>query len=96
MAVLTSVSDARIPPHNLQAELSMLGVLMNSADARTNGLQLLSGSDFYQSSHRWIFEAIQELHASGDPVDVVTVGDVLRRDDMLEHCGGQRTLASIT
>lgn len=73
----------------------MLGALLLSHDARDNGIQLVSGADFYTPAHRFIFEAIAELHATGQAVDTITVGERLRRDDILEFCGGQSNLNSL-
>ncbi|MGH9133363.1 MAG: replicative DNA helicase, partial [Ilumatobacteraceae bacterium] len=86
-------SDGRVPPHNLQAEESVLGALLLSRDAI--GLvseQGLSPADFYRPAHQHIFDAIRALYSSGGPVDTVTVADELRRAGLLDEVGGAEAL----
>ena len=82
-------SAGRIPPHNLQAEESVLGALLLSRDA--NGVVGEAGlkvRDFYNPAHQQIFDAIRSIYSSSGPVDVVTVADELRRHGVLEELGG--------
>jgi replicative DNA helicase len=82
-------NDGRVPPHNLQAEESVLGALLLSRDAI--GLvseQGLAPADFYRPAHQHIFDAIRSLYSAGSPVDTVTVADELRRHGLLEEVGG--------
>ncbi len=79
----------RIPPHNLQAEESVLGALLLSRDAiGIVGEAGLGVRDFYSPAHQHIFDAIRSLYSSSGPVDVVTVADELRRHNLLEELGG--------
>ena len=86
-------SEGRVPPHNLQAEESVLGALLLSREAI--GLvseQGLSPSDFYRPAHQHIFDAIRALYSSGGPVDTVTVADELRRAGLLDEVGGSEAM----
>ncbi len=86
-------SDGRVPPHNLQAEESVLGALLLSRDAI--GLvseQGLAPADFYRPAHQHIFDGIRSLYSAGSPVDTVTVADELRRHGMLDEVGGLMAL----
>src|SRR5436190_1618283 len=65
----------RVPPHNLQAEESLLGAMLLSKDAIAAGVELVGADDFYKPAHGHIFEAITSLYGSGEPVDPVTVAD---------------------
>ena len=85
--------DGRIPPHNLQAEESVLGAMLLSREAI--GLvseQGLSPADFYRPAHQHIFDAIRALYSSGGPVDTVTVADELRRAGLLDEVGGSEAM----
>jgi replicative DNA helicase len=85
--------EGRVPPHNLQAEESVLGALLLSREAI--GLvseQGLSPSDFYRPAHQHIFDAIRALYSSGGPVDTVTVADELRRAGLLDEVGGSEAM----
>src|SRR5690606_30904715 len=79
----------RVPPHNLQAEESVLGALLLSRDAIGVVSELgLDVRDFYSPVHQHVFDAIKALYTSSGPVDVVTVADELRRHGLLDQVGG--------
>lgn len=83
----------RVPPHNIEAEESVLGALLLSRDAiNAVGELSLSPGDFYRPANQHIFDAIRSLYGAGAPVDVVTVADELRRHGLLEQIGGAATL----
>ncbi|HUI49915.1 MAG TPA: replicative DNA helicase [Acidimicrobiia bacterium] len=87
---------ARIPPHNLEAEESLLGAMMLSREAITAAVEAhLEGSDFYKPAHSAIFDAAYSLHSRGEPVDPVTVAEELRRAAQLDQLGGRQTLLRI-
>jgi len=82
-------SAGRIPPHNLQAEESVLGAALLSRDAiGVVGELGLTVRDFYSPAHQNVFDAVQSLYSSSGPVDVVTVADELRRNGLLDEIGG--------
>src|SRR5206468_12728042 len=85
----------RVPPHDLQAEESLLGAMMLSAEAIAAAAGVVTASDFYKPAHGHIYDAVHTLYASGQPVDSVTVADELRRADLLEALGGPAVLAQI-
>ena len=85
----------RVPPHDLQAEASLLGAMLLSREAISVASEMLSGDDFYKPAHAHIFEAICSLTASGEPADPVTVADELRRAGVLEAIGGAATLVGL-
>ena len=83
----------RVPPHNLEAEESVLGALLLSRDAIGIVAERgLTPDDFYRPAHRHIYDAIRSLYSSAGPVDVVTVADELRRNGLLEEVGGSEAL----
>ncbi len=85
-----------IPPHNLEAEESLLGAMMLSREAITAAVEArLEGGDFYKPAHGSIFDAAYGLHSRGEPVDPVTVAEELRRASQLEQLGGRQTLVRI-
>lgn len=82
-------SAMRVPPHNLDAEVSLLGAMLLSKDAVGAAIERgVTPSDFYKPSHQHIHDAIQSLNVAGEPVDVVTVSDKLQRANLLEGVGG--------
>jgi replicative DNA helicase len=81
--------DVRIPPHNLAAEESLLGALLLSRDVVGQVAELgIQADHFYKPSHQHVYVAMRGLIASGQPVDVITVADELRRTGLLDDIGG--------
>jgi replicative DNA helicase len=78
----------RIPPHNIEAEESVLGSMLMSKDAIAEALELLREEDFYRPAHRTVFRTVLELYSKGQAVDAVTVSEHLRRDGVLQDIGG--------
>ncbi|MDQ4089370.1 MAG: replicative DNA helicase, partial [Actinomycetota bacterium] len=89
-------SATRVPPHNIQAEESLLGAMLLSRDAIVAAVEVqLSADDFYKPAHGHIFDAITSLSAQGDPADPVTVAETLSRAGVLEGIGGPAILISL-
>ncbi|MFP3901823.1 MAG: DnaB-like helicase N-terminal domain-containing protein, partial [Acidimicrobiia bacterium] len=87
--------SSRVPPHDIQAEESLLGAMMLDGEAIAVAAGVLRADDFYKPAHAHIYDAIHALYASGQPVDPVTVADELRRNGLLEQVGGHQVLVDI-
>ncbi|MGH9165053.1 MAG: DnaB-like helicase N-terminal domain-containing protein, partial [Acidimicrobiales bacterium] len=85
-------AQGRVPPHDLQAEESLLGAMLLSRDAIVDAVDVCSEADFYKPAHGHVFEAVCSLYGQGEPADPVTVGDELRRAGLLEAMGGPAML----
>jgi replicative DNA helicase len=83
-----SPANERIPPHNLEAEESVLGSMLLSRDAIAEVLELLREDDFYRPAHRTVFNAILNLYSHGQAVDAITVAEELRRGGQFADIGG--------
>ena len=93
LPVETSRGSGRVPPHNLEAEESLLGAMLLSRDAISVATETrVETSDFYKPAHAHIYDAILALYALGEPVDPVTVAEELRRVDLIDALGGRATL----
>lgn len=79
----------RIPPHNEDAERSVLGAAMLNKDAMLNATEMLLPEDFYSRVNQEIFETIGSLYKKGSPVDVITVCEELNRRNSLDMVGGR-------
>jgi replicative DNA helicase len=86
---------SRVPPHNIDAEESLLGAMLLSRDAIAAALETCSADDFYKPAHGHIFEAVCSLYGAGEPADPVTVADELRRAELLDASGGAGALVSL-
>jgi replicative DNA helicase len=80
--------DRRLPPQNLEAEESVLGSMMLSTDAITDVVEILDSEDFYRSANGKIYATLRGLYARGEPVDIITSVEALRRDAILDEVGG--------
>ncbi|MDP9341584.1 MAG: replicative DNA helicase [Actinomycetota bacterium] len=78
----------RVPPHNLEAEESVLGSMMLSAEAIAEVIELVRPEDFYRGSHRKIYQTLLDIYGRGEPVDAITVAAELTRKGILEDVGG--------
>ncbi|MFV1989354.1 MAG: replicative DNA helicase [Acidimicrobiales bacterium] len=85
-------STRRVPPHNLQAEESLLGAMLLSQSAVATALEFVSSGDFYKPIHAHVFDAMHAIYVSGRAIDTVTVAEELNRNDVLEMVGGEASL----
>lgn len=85
----------RVPPHNLEAEESLLGSMLLSRDAIATAMEICQPGDFYKSTHGHIFDAICALYGRGEPADWVTVTEELRRRELLETIGDPSVFVSL-
>jgi replicative DNA helicase len=93
--VVRSIDDARrgsgtdrVPPHNLEAEESVLGATMLSAEAIADVVEILEPDDFYRGAHARVYESVKAIYARGEPVDAITVKEDLARRAILDEVGG--------
>jgi replicative DNA helicase len=84
-----------LPPQSLEAEESILSAILVDNDTLLEVLEILSPEDFYRSAHQKIFSAISELFLRNEPVDLVTLTNILREHDRLEEIGGAAYLANL-
>ncbi|MCB0359341.1 MAG: hypothetical protein KDD44_06885, partial [Bdellovibrionales bacterium] len=78
----------RVPPHSIEAEQSVLGAVMLDNEALNAILEVLLADDFYHAGHRVLFESMMELNERLEPIDAVTLSEVLRRTNRLDAVGG--------
>ena len=86
----------RVPPHNEDAERSVLGAAMISHEAMMNAVEMLRPEDFYNRINKEIYEAIEELYKKNSPVDTITVSEELKRRGSLEMAGGRGYIGELT
>jgi replicative DNA helicase len=91
----TPHSPYKVPPHNLEAEQAILGGILINNDALNQVVDIVSGKDFYREAHAHIFEGMLTLYNRDDPVDLITLSQVLKERDALDRVGGTDYLASL-
>lgn len=85
----------RIPPHNLEAEMALIGSVLVDREIMGNVLEVVRPSDFYAHVHETIFSVLLELYDKGQPLDKITVAETLRTRDALEKVGGLSYISSL-
>ncbi len=86
---------ARIPPHHIEAEQSILGALLIDRNSLSEVSGRLKSEEFYLEKHKEIYEAIVSLYEDSLPVDIVTVSDALLRRGTLEKVGDLDYIAQL-
>lgn len=86
---------AKVPPHNLEAEQAILGALMLDPQKGSIVFEILRPEDFYRDNHKNMYLVIRDIFERGDPVDLVTVAESLRKAGRLENIGGIGTISQI-
>ncbi len=85
----------RVPPQSLEAEESVLGGILLDNTAIDRVLEFVRPDDFYREAHRRIFRAMLALAEKSEPVDLVTLSEVLRQRGELQDVGGGAQLAEL-
>ena len=85
----------RIPPHDEEAEQAVIGSMLTDKDAVAAAIEVLKPDDFYTDYNKTIYEAIMNIYAKAEPIDIITVKDELTSLEKLEAVGGLEYLASL-
>jgi replicative DNA helicase len=95
VATTLPLAAGRIPPHDLDAEISILGSVLLDPLSIAKVLQFLHPEDFYRENNGQIYRAALNLFAAGEPIDNVTLASQLQSMGLLERVGGRAQLASM-
>lgn len=91
-----TLADAKIPPQNLDAEMSLLGAILIDEEVMADISDKLRSQDFYDKRHVLIFSAMLRLYERHRPVDLLTLSDELTKKGELEIVGGSAYLTELT
>lgn len=84
-----------MPPHDLDAERAVIGAMLVSETAVVAVAETLRAEDFYSEAHRIVYGAMLELYSRGEPIDQITLTEVLRGKGDYERIGGRGFLFGI-
>ena len=84
-----------VPPNSMEAEVSVLGAMVQDSIAVQRATEQLKPEDFYQPEHREIFQVMADLNRHQAPIDLTTLQAELSRKGTLEGVGGLRYLMKI-
>jgi len=82
---------AAVPPHNLEAERSVLGAILLTGQQALEPIALeehLQPEHFYREQHALVYTAMLALHQRHEPIDTLTIADQLAQQGVLERVGG--------
>jgi replicative DNA helicase len=85
----------KLPPQNIEAEQSILGGVLIENDALNTVVEFLEDGDFYREAHQKIFDCMISLSEKGEPLDLITLTNELRKKQELEEIGGASYLAGL-
>jgi len=89
-------AGGRMAPRDKDLEEAVLGALMLEKDAYTTVCDILKPESFYEPANQLVYEAIQQLGAAQQPIDMLTVTERLRQNDALEKVGGVVFISDLT
>jgi replicative DNA helicase len=90
------VSAGRVPPQNLDAEISLLGSVLIEKDAIIRIADIVSAEDFYVDRHSLIYSAIMDLYEQRQPIDIISLSNKLAEAGELERIGGSSYIAELS
>ena len=89
-------SSGRVPPQALEVEQSVLGAMLIEQSAIARAVEILPIDSFYLTKHQIIFRAILSLFERGNPVDLITLTEELKRKGTLDDIGGAYYLTELS
>ncbi len=92
---MQKLDTVRMPPQSLEAEAALLGSLLIDKEAIWRVVDYLEPKDFYKATHRMIYEAMLEVMARREAIDVLSITNRLKEKNQLDEIGGTTYLASL-
>ncbi len=89
------VMPDRVPPQSLEAESALLGSILVDRASLAVASQVVEAHMLYAVAHESIYRAMLDLDGRGQPIDKITVGELLRERKHLEKCGGMAYLGAL-
>lgn len=86
--VVADISAEKLPPQNVEAEMSVLGSMLIEEEAIATAVEILDDRCFYKEAHRYIFQAALTLYSANKAVDLVTLTEELKKRNLLDEVGG--------
>jgi replicative DNA helicase len=90
------VAGGRVPPQNIEAESSLLGSILIEKDAIIKVADIVTADDFYVDRHGTIYAAMVDLYEQRQPIDIVSLSNILSEAGELERIGGSAYITELT
>ncbi|MBF0493697.1 MAG: replicative DNA helicase [Candidatus Omnitrophica bacterium] len=91
----TQSTIEKLPPQNAEAEIAVLGAMLLDKDAIARAIEILNEDCFYSDANRNIFRTVINLYDQNQGVDMVTITESLKKNNLLERVGGSSYIAEI-
>ena len=95
-ARIISLEKGKIPPQAVELEEAVLGAMMIDKKGIDDVIDVLSADAFYDQKHQEIYAAIYQLFQNSEPIDILTVSNLLKKNGKLEFVGGDFALIRLT
>ena len=82
-------------PYNMEAEQSVIGSMLMDRDAIATVNDMLTKDDFYNAQYGLLFEHMSALFKEGKPVDIVTLSNRLKENNVSEEIAGMKYIGDI-
>lgn len=89
------MANPKLPPHDREAEASVLGCVLVDKDALIEVVEFLKAWHFYEEKNGHIYEAMLSLYEKGEPIDLITLTDELKRNGTLVKVGGKDYISDL-
>ena len=90
------LEKGRIPPQAIEFEEAILGAILIDNSAINQVIDILSPESFYKEEHKLIYGAVKDLFGDSQPVDLLTVANLLRKKAELDSVGGEYYLIQLS
>ncbi|MCD6310504.1 MAG: replicative DNA helicase, partial [Candidatus Eremiobacteraeota bacterium] len=91
-----TIPAEKLPPQNIEAEMSILGACLIDQDSTHTATEILKDpSDFYRAAHQEIYSAMLVLYEKGEGIDLVTLSNELKKRGKLDDVGGLEYLQNL-
>lgn len=90
------LEKGKLPPQAVEFEEAVLGALLIDNSAINQVIDILSPDSFYKEEHQLIFKTVKELFGDSQPVDILTVANLMRKNGDLAAIGGEYYLVELS
>lgn len=91
----SNILEEKIPPQAVDAEMAVLGSMLLSAEAAERAFEILKPEHFYKEAHKKIFTAMKNLLDKSQAIDIVTLSEELKKNNLLAQLGGEMYLTEL-
>src|SRR3989344_2235927 len=95
MSQNSGIAKDQLPPQNIEAEKSLIGSLLLDKESINRVADFLLPTDFYGRNHQLIYEGIVKLYEKREPIDLLSLSNVLKEAGQLDTVGGVGYLTAL-